>query len=159
MDVHFIDTSVFLNIINVPDRNQNREEVLEELSIISENGDTLLLPFATIIETGNHIAQNGDGNQRRKSAERFCEIIRKTIRNEAPWKYYGQQMTEADLQSICENFQDSAMREVGFGDLSIIQAYEKYKNDTPAINRIRIWSIDKHLMIFDEKLHNINMRN
>lgn len=29
MFVHFIDTSVFTNIINVPGRNQQRENVME----------------------------------------------------------------------------------------------------------------------------------
>ena len=67
MYVHFIDTSVFLNIINVPGRNQQREEVMKELKGLLEQKDvnTLILPFATIIETGNHIAHCGDGNQRR----------------------------------------------------------------------------------------------
>lgn len=34
MYVHFIDTSVFLNIVNVPGRNQQREEVLVHLSSV-----------------------------------------------------------------------------------------------------------------------------
>ena len=55
MFVHFIDTSVLLNIIDVPGRNQQRKEVMEELKSLTEKKDinALVLPFATIIETGN----------------------------------------------------------------------------------------------------------
>lgn len=73
------------------------------------------------------IGHNGDGRQRRKVAEVFATYLRKTIRNEAPWQYYGTQLTEEDLDLICADFPDAAMREEGFGDLSIIRAYERYK--------------------------------
>lgn len=85
MYVHFIDTSVLLNIINVPGRNQQRDEVMSELKILvtEKEKNALVLPFATIIATGNHIAHCGDGHERRKSAEKFKECIERTISNEA----------------------------------------------------------------------------
>ena len=36
--------------------------------------------------------------------------------------------------------------------MSIIRFYEKYKNDIPAIGKIRIWSTDKHLKNYKEDL-------
>lgn len=98
MNVHFIDTSIFLEI----------------------------LPFAAIIETGNHIAPNGDGRQKRECAQRFAECIIKTVEGQAPWSYYGEQMTKEDLYHMCGQFCDYAMRGEGFGDLSIIRAYQRY---------------------------------
>ena len=90
MRVHFIDTSVFLNILGVPGRSDEREKVMPEFIKISESkNDVLVLPYATIIETGNHIAHNGDGRQRRETAQRFAEALEKTIQNKAPWHYYG----------------------------------------------------------------------
>ena len=147
MRIHFIDTSVFVNIVNVPKMNDQRDEVVQELKVLLKNKEkeTMILPFATIIETGNHIAQNGDGHQRRKTAENFCKILELTIKGEAPWIYYGEQMRASDLEEICKEFPDAAMRAEGFGDLSIINAYNRYKDETPAINEIRIWSLDKHL--------------
>jgi hypothetical protein len=68
-----IDTSVFLNFLNVPNCNQHRVLVLEDYKIYAQSGCTFLLPMATILETGNHIAQNGDGTVRRKIAIRFVE--------------------------------------------------------------------------------------
>lgn len=147
MRVHFIDTSVFVNIVNVPNKNNQREEVMKELKqlLANKEKETMILPFATIIETGNHIAQNGDGRQRRQTAEAFCKIIDKTLKGEAPWVYYGEQLRAEDLEVICKGFPDAAMREEGFGDLSIIHAYNQYKDETPAIHEIRIWALDKHL--------------
>lgn len=68
MRVHFIDTSVFVNIIDVPNMNDQRGTVMKELKELlkNRNKEKMILPFATIIETGNHIAQNGNGQQRRK---------------------------------------------------------------------------------------------
>lgn len=63
-------------------------------------------------------------------------------------------------RKICRKFPDFAMKEEGFGDLSIIRAYEKYKDETPAIHKIRIWSVDSHLKgIYEETIEPINLRN
>ncbi len=162
MYAHFIDTSVLLNILNVPGRDQQRDKVMRELKeLLDQRGkNALILPFATIIETGNHIAHCGDGNQRRKAAVKFSECIDKTINNKAPWQYYGNQLTPEDLREICEEFPDSAMRGEGFGDLSIIRAYQRYKEETPAIHKIRIWSVDEHLKdIYEEDMKNAKLRN
>lgn len=160
MNVHFIDTSVFVNILNVTNMNEKHKEIMEELeTLIYTKTEMLILPFATIIETGNHIAQNGDGRQRRASAEQFRTCLIKTVEGEAPWAYYGEQMTPEDLKLICADFGDFAMRGEGFGDLSIICAYQRFKEETPAVSRIRIWSRDKHLQAYDETVHRVVTRN
>lgn len=160
MNVHFIDTSVFVNILDIKNMNENRSEIMKELlEMVKNKTEVLILPFATIIESGNHIAHQTDGNQRRQTAERFSKYVMKTIAGEAPWSYYGEQMTPEELTITCTEFPDFAMREEGFGDLSIIRAYERYKIETPAISRIRIWSLDNHLKSYDETLHIFATRN
>jgi hypothetical protein len=52
-----IDTSIFLELLNVPNYNQHRASVLEDFKTYSQAGCTFLLPMATILETGNHIAR------------------------------------------------------------------------------------------------------
>ncbi len=87
MNIHFIDTSVFANILDIPNMNADRKLVIAEFNkLIKSKKDRLILPYATLIETGNHIAHNGDGRQRRKVAEVFATYLRKPIRNEAPWQ-------------------------------------------------------------------------
>ncbi len=159
MNVHFIDTTILLEILQVPNKSSQHEAVMKELNQMISGRDTLILPFATIIETGNHIAQNGDGQQKRNCAQRFIECILKTVDGQAPWSYYGEQMTKEDLRVICSQFCDYAMCGEGFGDLSIIRAYERYKEETPAISRIRIWSLDNHLQAYDEELYMKSRRN
>jgi hypothetical protein len=40
---------------------------------------------ATILETGNHIAQNGDGNQRRICAEKFVDQVTQALEGKSPF--------------------------------------------------------------------------
>jgi hypothetical protein len=61
-----VDTSVLLNILDVPGRNESRAEVLAELGKLIEASNHLFVPMAAIVEVGNHIAQLGNGALRRK---------------------------------------------------------------------------------------------
>ena len=71
--VCLIDTTIFAEILNIPGMTSRRDEIFESLQQKIDANESLFLPMATILETGNHIAQNGDGVQRRKCAERFVE--------------------------------------------------------------------------------------
>ena len=75
-NIVIVDTSILLNILNVPLKSDQRPEVAERLRNYIRKGDQLFLPIATVLETGNHIAQNGDGNQKRQCALRFVEMVR-----------------------------------------------------------------------------------
>ena len=41
-----MDTSVFTNVLNIPGRNQNRDDILELFKERIEDNDTFLLPYA-----------------------------------------------------------------------------------------------------------------
>lgn len=81
-----IDTTVFLNLLNVPGRNQDKDKVTASFKEYADLGATFILPMATIIETGNHIAQNGDGGTRRKTAQRFCKAVKGAFSGDAPYQ-------------------------------------------------------------------------
>ena len=72
MSICLLDTSVFVEFLNVPNMNAQHAAIHNELKQKIQDGESLFLPMATILETGNHIAQNGDGKQRRKVAAVFC---------------------------------------------------------------------------------------
>jgi len=153
MNVRMIDTSILLNILDVPDRNQHREEVAKEFRmLINNSSETLILPLATIIETGNHIAHIKNGNMRREKAELMAEYLTKTANGNAPWEYFGKELDKEDLIHIAQEFPGSAMGGTGIGDLSIIRAYEKYKESVPGIGTIMIWSKDGHLASYKEDM-------
>ncbi|MCT4605348.1 MAG: hypothetical protein N4A64_04455 [Marinisporobacter sp.] len=153
MNVHFIDTSVLVNILDIPNMNSDKERVLEEYRSLKESEkDTLLLPLATIIETGNHIAHIPNGSVRRTKGKAMAEMLKDMANGNAPWDYYEGEITRDDLLYFSKEFPDMAMQETGIGDLSIISAYNKYKESVPAIGRIRIWSLDTHLSVYEEQM-------
>lgn len=86
MNVRFIDTSVMANMLKIPGKCNAAESVQEEFKQVIEAKEVLILPIATIIETGNHIAHIDSGNIRRTIAQKFGEYLRKTAEGEAPWQ-------------------------------------------------------------------------
>jgi hypothetical protein len=153
MNIRIIDTSVLVNILDIPGMNEHHKEATDEFKILKESeNDTLILPLATIIETGNHIAHIPNGSIRRNKAELMGKYLEKTAKGEAPWEYYCRELDKEDLLKLSQDFPESAMRETGIGDMSIIRAYEKYKAEIPAIGTIMIWSFDSHLQGYKEEL-------
>lgn len=145
MNVKFIDTSVMLNLLEVPDKCSDAAKVKAEWKQNLESNDVLIMPYATIIETGNHIAHISNGNKRREIAGKFGVFLRKTANGEAPWKLYGVRSTKEELLYLADNIEEFATREIGVGDMSIIYAYERYIEETPGVGNIMIWSTDTHL--------------
>ena len=151
MNVRFIDTSVMMNLLEVPGRCPDSQIIREEFRKVINNKEVLILPIATIIETGNHIAHISNGNSRRTIAGRFGEFLRKTAEGQAPWQLYGIELDKEGLLYLADHIEENAIQQVGVGDMSIIHAYEKYKSNTPGIGRIMIWSTDKHLQGYIEE--------
>lgn len=145
--VHFVDTSILCCLLRLPNFCEMYMEIEEELLGIISRGETLILPIASIIETGNHIAHISDGTTRRAIARKFAEYLRDTADNRAPWSLMHMEWTPDDLRKFADMFPDQAMRQIGFGDMSIIDAYEDYIKRTPGVS-VRIWSTDAHLTAY-----------
>lgn len=127
-----IDTSILLNILDVPNRNKERNEIEQKFRECIEL-EVIIIPMAVVVETGNHISQNGDGNTRRKIAEKFVE----TLKNDFEW---GTTIscrrwdTPVNIRNWLDEFPTHAQRNksptrtgegTSFGDLSIIKEFEK----------------------------------
>jgi len=155
-----IDTSIFLNLLNVPNRNQDREQVVLDYQTYVESACTFILPMATIIETGNHIAQNGDGNTRRRTAERFSGIVLAAFNGEAPYQPSEFPNSNEVISWLAEfpdhagrnKSQDKITEGTSFGDLSIIKEFEKCCAKF-SMSEIFIWSLDEDL---NQKHHRPN---
>ena len=152
-----IDTSIFLEFLNIPHYNQNRDAILQEFFEYSQSGCTFLLPMATILETGNHIAQNGDGRMRRKSAENFVKEVKSAFAGEAPWSATQFPQTTEILEWI-DLFPDLAGRNkapnkqegTSFGDLSIIEEFNKACK-LFSMSEVFIWSLDQDLKNYHQR--------
>ncbi len=146
MKVCLVDTSVLCNIVPVPGLDQDREAVKREFDGYIDLGVNFILPMATIIETGNHIAQNGDGRQRRTAAERYVILVKDAIDGKSPFsptRFFEPE----ELRLWLDKFPEFAMRETGFGDLSIIEEFRKQCELNPH-REVFIWSLDTHLQSY-----------
>ena len=138
-----IDTSVFLEILNVPSKANQHSEIVRILTEKIKANESLFLPMSTIIETGNHIAQNGDGNQRRNCAQRFVEQVCLALDGESPFNPISFLQSEELLQWLGE-FPDYSMRGIGIGDLSIIHDFKRLCRQNKH-RKVYIWSLDQDL--------------
>ncbi|UZE97627.1 hypothetical protein [Alkalimarinus alittae] len=157
-EICLIDTSIFLNLLNVPGRNQDKEDVVSDFKDYAEMEVTFILPMATILETGNHIAQNGDGGTRRTTAERFCLAVEGAFNGQAPYQP-SEFPNSSEVLTWLSQFPDHAGQNkssakttegTSFGDLSIIKEYEKCLNKF-GMSEIFIWSLDSDLSQFHHK--------
>ena len=158
MNIRFVDTSIMTNILNIPSRNEKREEILRVFDSLDPSVDFLILPVSTIIETGNHIAHIDDGRTRRDVATRFSRILKNIINEVIPWKLYGTKLEVSDIDWIASEFPDYSLSETGIGDLCIIRQYSIYKESFPGIGKIMIWSVDNHLSSYCDDLTGLKRR-
>jgi hypothetical protein len=146
-----VDTSVFLNILNVPGFNQDRLNVMIDLDkYIKCTATNLLLPIASIIETGNHISKLPDGGNRRKFAGILCTQVIDAIDGSAPWQAM-RPPTSDDIRTWMTDFPDCAMRKLSMGDISIKCDWQKTCEMHPD-DRVFIWTLDSDLAQYDTEL-------
>jgi len=153
-----LDTSVYLNILDVPGYNQDRESILDEFRHKIEDEDLFFLPMATIWETGNHISRLPDGGQRFRFGSMLVDDVSKAIEGVAPYRpTYFPEREEffAWLKEFPEFMKRSKSEKktcgVSLGDLSIIKEWEvtcKRNN----MSTVLIWSLDSDLAGYDSSV-------
>lgn len=114
--------------------------------------------MASILETGNHIAQNGNGSIRRTTALRFTKAVRGAFEGEAPWTP-SEFPNSSEILNWLDTFPDLSGQNksptkttegTSFGDLSIIQEYEKSCKKFP-MSEVFIWTLDSDLKNYHQK--------
>ena len=147
MTVALIDTSVFCELLRVPHCCEEPDRYANEFRTRVEAGERFYLPLATILETGNHIGQNGDGNQRRATAERFSKMVGDAIAGSAAFLVTN--FVDAQgMSGWIGEFPDWASRGSGLGDLSIHEEWDAMRAKLLG-QRIYVWSKDEHLASYD----------
>lgn len=105
----------------------DKQRVEAKLAEESKKKTTFVLPLATIIETGNHIAQ---ANQyRRELGEALADLMRKSADNESPWAAFSDQdvLWSADkLRDLAETWPTLAASKLSLGDATIKAVAEHY---------------------------------
>jgi len=155
-EIVLLDTSVYLNVLDVPGWNQDRADVLDEFAIRVNNEDIFLLPMATIWETGNHIADLPTGGRRRQFAVILVDDVTKALNGEAPYRPTHFPDREEFIGWLRE-FPDYAKRNksakktnegVSLADLSIIKEWQRTCALHP-MSQVLIWSLDSDLSAYN----------
>lgn len=153
-----LDTSVYLNVLDVPGFNQDRDAVLKAFKTSIQAGDYFLLPLAAVLETGNHVARLPDGQQRRRYAQTLVTDVRTAFDGQAPYRATHFPEREEFARWLAD-FPDAAMRNkspkkaaegTSLADLSIIKEWERNRDLHP-MSRVRIWSLDGDLAGYDRQ--------
>ena len=144
--VYFIDTSILVNLLDVDGHNESVDAVQERFRELEDSTDEMMLPWAAIIETGNHIAQIKNGDRRRVCAQRFSEMLQDTIAERTPWGYNENKVSKDALRDMAECFPSySLQHRMGWGDLSILSECVAYRKRVKKTAHVTIWSLDTHL--------------
>ena len=152
--IYLVDTSVLLNILNVPGYNQDRDTVLTEFEERIKARSRFQLPIAAIIETGNHIADVSNGHHRRCCAKELRGMVQVALDRKGPWVVTPMSKTQDDfreeIRKWLAEFPDYAMRELGIADISMIHAWDEACRRNRGV-RVAIWSLHKELAAYDRK--------
>ncbi len=139
-NILIMDTSMLCCWIDVPGKNTcgptedqwDHNRVDQFLQNKIQEGATLVLPLATIIETGNHIAQSA--HSRYECARKLADIMKKAADNETPWAAFSDQSslwTKESLKKLAEEWPNQAAQHISIGDATIINVAEHYaKSDS-----------------------------
>ena len=149
MSICLLDTGILCELLEIPYLCKDSAAILFELEGKVRNGETLLLPLSTVVETGNHIGQNGDGRQRREAAQKFIELVRAALQGKTPFTPTPFFETEA-LLGWLDEFPDWASRGSGLADLTIVKEFDRQCLLNPT-RRVYIWSLDRHLSSYDRQ--------
>lgn len=151
--VVFLDTSVLLNLLNVPNKNSDYATVLARFKDLVRQRVTLIIPIAAVVEVGNHLAQLA-GFERRDRSEQFAGILGQSLKGQTPWVVSG---TTWNADFLAELVQGSAHRQgmvdlctggVGTGDGAILLEVERFRQriDLPRGRPIELWTLDNELL-------------
>lgn len=133
--VLILDTSILCAWLRVPGKETcgpdyarwNYQSVKHKIDSEIESGTTLILPLASIIETGNHIAQaNGD---KHAVVNKFVAYIEDAIDGTVPWAAFTEQsrlIGDDALKRTLSIWKKTASSGQSLGDALIVEVAKYY---------------------------------
>ncbi|MBG1265418.1 hypothetical protein [Nostoc sp. WHI] len=135
-NVLIIDTSILCVYLGVPGKETcgsdndkwDQKRVKARFQEEEKQSAMFILPLATIIETGNHIAQ---ANSRRyEIAQAFADILVKVADGVIPWEIFTTQVGELwnseQLKQLAAEWPTLASGKISIGDATIKSVAEYY---------------------------------
>lgn len=155
MKVLIIDTNILCVYLKVPYMDDagpandkwNYERVSSKITEEIANKTILVLPMATLIETGNHIAQAS--GEIYAIAQDLANIIKKVANEEEPWAAFTSQSelwNEENLIKLADEWPSLAAQKFSIGDTTI-KNVAKYYSD--AGYQVEILTADQGLKSYE----------
>src|SRR6218665_1792417 len=130
-----LDTTVLCCLLRVPGKDEagpvedrwDHDRIRSLLDQEKQAGSTFVLPLASIIETGNHIA-NAPGD-RYKISQTFCDYLRAAANSESPWAAFGDQQdlwSGDGLTRLADTWPALAATGLSIGDTTIKDVADYY---------------------------------
>jgi hypothetical protein len=143
-----IDATVLCELLPVPGKSQRHQQVRTDFDQRKAAAHEMFLPFATLIEVGNHVGQVSDANQRRQVSIKFVDIVRKAMDGGQPFEMF-RIPERRDVARWLDAFPNwSPVLGAGLGDLSIKIEWERLRSANRK-RRVYVWSFDAHLQGLD----------
>jgi len=131
-----IDTSILAIWLEVPgmencgpdhDRWDKKRVAQKIQSEIDEKTTTFVLPLASIIETGNHIAHAR--HSRKERGDALADLMRKSADQQTPWAAFSDQTvlwSPEKLKLLADSWPELAAQKLSLGDATIKDVAEYY---------------------------------
>ncbi len=133
--VIILDTSILCVWLKVPgmetcgpdNSRWTFSSVKQKIDSEIQNGATLVLPFASIVETGNHITHaRGDKHEVIKT---FVEYIENALDGEVPWVAFTEQshlIGNDEFRKTLRVWKETALSGQSLGDAMIVEVAKYY---------------------------------
>jgi len=133
--VLIIDTSILCIWLALPHMETcgpsndrwDKHRVGQKLESELKQQTTFVLPLATIIETGKHIAQAS--HRRKECGEALSDLMRKSADNKTPWAAFSDQTllwSPDKLKLLADIWPNLAAEKLSLGDATIKDVAEHY---------------------------------
>jgi hypothetical protein len=133
--VVIIDSSILCVYLKVPGKETcgsgedlwDHDRAQAMITSYEHSGATLVLPLASIIEVGNHIAKAPE--HRFECAQRLGDVMKKAADGDSPWAAFASQSElwePSRLRDMAETWPPLADQKLSLGDTSIKEVAEMY---------------------------------
>jgi hypothetical protein len=150
MKFTIIDTSVLCEFLEVPGMCSNPKDVQLELRIRAESGERFVVPIASVIETGNHIAQIKSGD-RWAATQRFVALLEEAAAEGGPFVLHRVSWDEEFLAELRSGdgtgetlLELSGNGKLGSGDVAILVERDRLLGSS-AYAQAYLWTLDEKL--------------
>ena len=162
--VIILDTSILCVWLKVPgmdtiekggEEKVTSADVVRKIAAESDAGSRIVLPLASIIETGNHITQiKGDAYSHINS---FANLIHDSIDGRQPWDIFRNQsvlFSDEKLKELVDDWKKYGRQRLSIGDTSIKQVAEYYFSQGLDVE---IYTGDSGLKAFEPRREEIKL--